>query len=46
MDMILPDGEYFDDDLGELLYISFFIVFEIFDIFEFLMYNMLHLIQM
>ena len=27
VDMILQDGEYFDDDLGEFLYISFVGVF-------------------
>lgn len=41
VDMILLDGEDFDDDLGEFFNIFYFwFFFEIFDIFGFLMYSM------
>ena len=44
--MVLSDGVYFDDDLGELFnflgIITFFLFFEIFNVFWILTYSMYH----
>lgn len=45
LDMVLPDGEDFDDDLGEFFFNIFhflWLFFKIFDLFGFLTYSMCH----